>query len=58
MKRKKQRWYVITYKNEDNTEEIIGFTQALAFSREKDAKQKFKEWKYRRPKRNIRIMYF
>lgn len=55
---KKRRWYVITYEDKDNPEEVIGFKQALAFKRREDAEKEFKESGYRRPIRKIKVIYF
>jgi len=54
----KQRWYVITYQDKKNPEEVIGFRQALAFGRKEDAEKKYKDSGYKKPVRKIRIIYF
>ena len=55
---KKQRWYVITYQDRETPEEVIGFKQALAFRRKIDAEKEYKLSGYRKPKRQIKIIYF
>jgi hypothetical protein len=54
----KQCWYVITYQDKKSPEEVIGFRQALAFRRKKDAEAEYKKSGYKKPKRKIRIIYF